>query len=75
MVDLLVMKLKYLFVRQLFREFVVQYLDYKGLYSLFDYIFKVCNVVIYGQKILEGYVYEVIYMGLKMFNEFEYFDK
>ena len=65
------MKSKYLSARQLFRELVEQYPDYRGLHSSFDYILKVCNAAIHGQKISEGHAHEAIYMGLKMLNEFE----
>lgn len=70
--DPLAMKSKYLSARQLFRELVSQYPDYKGLHSSFDYILKVCNAAIHGQKISEGHAHEAIYMGLKMLKEFEH---
>lgn len=64
------MKSKYMSARQLFRELTNQYPDYKGLHSSFDYILKVCNAAIHGQKISEGYGYEALYMGIKMLKEF-----
>ncbi|MGE4296124.1 MAG: hypothetical protein AB7E49_10520 [Campylobacterales bacterium] len=69
--DPLSMKSKYMSARQLFREFVNQYPEYQGLHSSFDYILKVCNAAIHGQKISEGHAHEAIYMGIKMLKEFE----
>lgn len=56
------MKSKYLSARQLFRELVEQNPDYKGLHNSFDYILKVCNAAIHGQKISEGHAHEAIYI-------------
>ncbi len=69
--DPLSMKSKYLSARQLFRELVNQKPNYKGLHSSFDYILKVCNAAIHGQKISEQHAHEAIYMGIKMLKEFE----
>ncbi|MFD1700127.1 hypothetical protein ACFSB1_12375 [Halopseudomonas phragmitis] len=73
--DPLSMKSKYMSARQLFREFVNQYPKCQGLHSSFDYILKVCNAAIHGQKISEGHAHEAIYMGIKMLKEFERADK
>lgn len=66
------MRSKYLSARQLFRDFTNQYPDYKGMHSSFDYILKVCNAAIHGQKISEGHAHEALYMGIKMIREFEH---
>ena len=65
------MKGKFMSARQLFKEFTGQYPQYKGMYSSFDYILKVCNAAIHGQKILDGHGYEALHMGIKMLKEFE----
>ncbi len=65
------MKGKFLSARQLFREFINQYPQYKGMGNSFDYILKVCNAAIHGQKIVDGHGHEALYMGIKMLKEFE----
>ena len=65
------MKGKFMSARQLFKEFTRQYPQYKGMYSSFDYIIKVCNAAIHGQKIFDGHGYEALHMGIKMLKEFE----
>ncbi|MCW8876614.1 MAG: hypothetical protein OQK04_19380 [Kangiellaceae bacterium] len=73
--DPLTMKSRYLSARQLFRELVNQNPNYKELHSSFDYVLKVCNAAIHGQKISESHAHEAIYMGLKMLNEFKHVGK
>lgn len=65
------MKSKFLSARQLFKEFTILYPNYKGMHSSFDYILKVCNAAIHGQKIYDGHGHEAIYMGVKMLKEFD----
>ena len=63
------MKGKFLSARSLFREFISQYPEYKGMYGSFDYILKVCNAAIHGQNISPGHAQEALQMGLKMLDE------
>ncbi|MDD4275265.1 MAG: hypothetical protein PHG14_16260 [Desulfobacter postgatei] len=65
------MKSKFLSARQLFKEFTIQYPDYEGMHSSFDYILKVCNAAIHGQQVYDGHGHEALYMGTKMLKEFE----
>lgn len=66
------MQSKYLSARQLFREFATKFPNYQGMHSSFDYVLKVCNAAIHGQKISEGHAHEALYMGIKMLKEFEH---
>lgn len=69
------MRGKFLSARSLFKEFTNQYPKYRGMHGSFDYILKVCNAAIHGQKIDEGYGYEAIGMGITMLKEFESISK
>jgi hypothetical protein len=64
------MKGKFLSARSLFNEFTNLYPKYEGMHSSFDYILKVCNAAIHGQKIYDGHGHEALYMGVKMLKEF-----
>jgi hypothetical protein len=37
--------------------------------SSFDYVLKVCNAAVHGQRISEGHAHEALYMGLRMLDE------
>ena len=63
------MKGNFLSVRSLFREFTNEFPEYKGMYSSFDYILKICNAAIHGQNISQGHAHEALQMGFKMLDE------
>lgn len=65
------MKSKFLSARQLFKELTIQYPNYKGMHSSYDYILKICNAAIHGQQISNGHGQEALYMGLQMLKELE----
>lgn len=73
--DPTIMPGKFLSARQLFKEFTVQYPKYKGMRGSFDYILKVCNAAIHGQKVSDGHGQEALSMGIKMLKEFEIINK
>ncbi|EOC1853776.1 MULTISPECIES: hypothetical protein [Vibrio] len=64
------MKSKFMSARQLFKELTVQYPQYKGMHSSYDYVLKICNAAIHGQQVSNGHAEEALYMGLQMLNEF-----
>lgn len=68
------MKGKFLSTRSLFNEFLTIYPKYKGMHHSFDYILKICNAAIHGQKISEGHAHEALQMGLKILKELENMD-
>jgi hypothetical protein len=63
------MKGKYLSIRSLFREFTELYPQYIGMHSSFDYVLKICNAAVHGQKISQDYAHEAMQMGFKMLDE------
>lgn len=65
------MKSKYMSARQLFKELTIQYPNYKGMHSSYDYIIKICNAAIHGQQVSSGHAHEALYMGLQMLKELE----
>lgn len=65
----------FLSARSLFKQFTDLYPNYVGMHGSFDYILKVCNAAIHGQKIDESYGYEALEMGITMLKEFENIDK
>jgi hypothetical protein len=65
------MNSKFMSARQLFKELTLQYPNYKGMHSSYDYILKICNAAIHGQQISNGHAQEALYMGLQMLKELE----
>ena len=63
------MKGKFLSIRSLFREFTQLYPQYTGMHSSFDYVLKICNAAVHGQKISQEYAHEAMQMGFKMLDE------
>lgn len=61
----------FLSARQLFKEFTVRYPNYIGMHSSFDYILKICNAAIHGQKIPDNYGREALGMGIRMLKELQ----
>lgn len=68
------MKGKFLSVRSLFREFIKLFPEYTGMHSSFDYILKICNAAIHGQKISSNHAQEALQMGFKMLDELKNVD-
>jgi hypothetical protein len=67
--DPLRMKGGFLTAGPLFRKFVARFPKYEGMGSSFDYVLKVCNAAVHGQRISEGHAHEALYMGLRMLDE------
>ena len=67
--DISKMKGKFLTARSLFRMFISKYPKYEGMSNSFDYVLTICNAAIHGQKILEGYANDALYMGLRIIDE------
>lgn len=44
---------KYLSARQLFRHFLTEYPEYKEMTKAFEYVIRICNAAIHGQRIPE----------------------
>lgn len=61
----------FLSARQLFKQFTDKYPDYWGMHSSFDYILKICNAAIHGQKIPDNYGREALGMGIRMLKELQ----
>ena len=68
------MKGRFLSVRSLFREFTKLFPEYTGMHGSFDYILKICNAAIHGQKISSGHAQEALQMGFKMLDELKKVD-
>ena len=62
---------RHLAARPLFRRLVSAVPRYKNMQSSFDYVLKVCNAAIHGQKISEGIALEAVDMGLRLLRELE----
>lgn len=65
---------KFLSTRSLFNELISIFPKYKGMHQSFDYVLKICNAAIHGQKIPEGHAHEALQMGFKMLNELKNID-
>jgi vacuolar-type H+-ATPase subunit I/STV1 len=63
------MKSKFLSVRSLFHEFTKLYPQYTGMHTSFDYVLKICNAAVHGQKISRDYSHEAMQMGFKILDE------
>lgn len=68
-IDPLRMRGKFLTAGALFRRFIAKHPRYEGMGGSFDYVLKVCNAAIHGQRISEGQAHEALYMGLRMLDE------
>lgn len=63
------MKGKFLSAGPLFRKFISKYPRYEGMGSSFDFIIRVCNAAIHGQRVSDKYAHEALYMGVRMLEE------
>ena len=63
------MKGEFLTARSLFRRLMKADERYEGMKSSFDYMLRVCNAAIHGQRVPENIAYEAMDMGLRMLRE------
>lgn len=68
-------KIKFLTARSLFREFINKYPDYANMLGSYDYVLKVCNAAIHGQKMDNGHAQEALYMGFRILDELKRINK
>lgn len=64
-------RVKFLTVRSLFARLVSAKQRFRHMESSFDYVLKVCNAAIHGQRVSDGVAREAIGMGLRMLRELE----
>lgn len=69
--DPMQMKGKFLSAGPLFRKFIAKYPKYEGMGSSFDFILRVCNAAIHGQRVSDKYAHEALYMGVRMLEELQ----
>ena len=62
---------KFVTARPLFRRLVSEIPQYESMQSSFDYILRVCNAAIHGQRIPESVAYDATEMGLGMLHKLE----
>lgn len=58
--------IKFLSARSLFRQFLESFPDYKSLYKPFDYVIRVCNAAIHGQKVPKDEADEALNLGAEI---------
>lgn len=63
------MRAEFLTARSLFRRLMKVDARYEGMKSSFDYMLRVCNAAIHGQRVPENIAYEAMDMGLRMLRE------
>ncbi len=56
---------QFLGAHSLFRRFAAAQPKYQSMGGSFDYVLKVCNAAIHGQRIHEGHAHEALQMGLQ----------
>lgn len=62
---------KYLSARSLFRRLAAATPRYKNMQGSFEYVIKVCNAAIHGQRIPEDVAYDARSAGLRILRELE----
>ena len=63
---------KFVTARPLFRRLVSAVPQYQHMQSSFDYVLRVCNAAVHGQRIPESIAREAVDMGLRMLRELEH---
>lgn len=64
-------RVKFLNVRSLFARLISAQRRFRHMESSLDYVLKVCNAAIHGQRVSDGVAREAIGMGLRMLRELE----
>ena len=59
-------EVKYLSARRLFQRFLEEYPEYESLAPAFDYVIRVCNAAVHGQRVLFDEAREALDMGAEI---------